>query len=154
MSLLERRLKSKSITPLRPDWVSDKNITWQVYDLINELRESKLASFKTLTIRELKAKKNYQISAGDLSRLTGIAKTTLISTSSYSKALREYLLTVNNELAAIRDARVQGYIANQHSVKQRKKNVIIEENKKIKEAYEMLLKQNASEQVKLLLSRP
>lgn len=152
MSLLEKRLKSRSKIAELPSWVSDKNVTQKVYDQLILLKDEKLAQINNLNISSLKTKKNYQISAGELSRATGIAKTTLISTSSYSKAVKKHLDSLNVALASARDKRVKGYESNQQTVKQRKKNVIIDENKRIKAAYEELLQKNTSEQVKLILN--
>lgn len=152
MSLLEKRLKSRRKIAELPSWVSDKNVTQKVYDQLNLLKDEKLAQINNLNISSLKTKKNYQISAGELSRATGIAKTTLISTSSYSKAVKEHLDSLNVVLASVRDKRVKGYESNQQTVKQRKKSVIVEENQSLKKAYDALLKENASAQVKSILN--
>jgi hypothetical protein len=152
MSLLEKRLKSKTIASVMPTWVSDKNATPKIYEHLNKLKVEKFVAVKVLPISQLKTKKNYQISAGELSRAAGIAKTTLISTSSYSKALKGHLDALNKEILQIRDARLHDYKNNLYSVKQRKKALIMEENRNLKSAYEALQKENASEQVKLILN--
>jgi hypothetical protein len=152
MSLLEEKLTLRLKESIKPSWVSDKNSTLAVYEKLIELKEQKIVSVHLLKISDLKIKKNYQISAGDLSRATNIAKTTLISTSSYSKDLKSFLEKVNDEIATIRNNRVLGYEANQKSVKQRKKIVIVDENKELKKAYELLLKANAADQAKIYLN--
>lgn len=152
MSLLEKQLKDKKISSPKPVWVSEGNATGKIYDHLLKIQEEKILAIKGLSVSQLKTKKNFQISAGEVSRASSIAKTTLIVTSSYSKAFKEHLANINKELLQLRDARVNGYEANQQSVKQRKKNVIVEENQSIKKAYEALQKENAAEQVRLILS--
>jgi hypothetical protein len=136
-----------------PNWVSEKNKTFAAYQYINKLKEIKLDFIaKHNKVNDYKAKGNYQITASEVARHIQVATTTLISTSAYSKNLKNYLDTINVELEQEKSTKLSRHRKTLSSgLRQHKKDEIrIELQNKLKEL-EVLKQKNAIEQATFVL---
>lgn len=149
---LSKIAHSKSIQSL-PSWVSEKNITFAAYQYINELKTEK-SNFiaKHNKVNDYKAKGNYQITASEVARHIEVATTTLISTSVYSKNLKDYLDSINMKLAEEKSLRLSKHRKTLSSgLRQHKKDEIRIELQNTKKELEELKQKNAIEQATLVL---
>lgn len=137
-----------------PAWVSSNNLSQKAYDKINELKLARMTYINGHNkAHDFKTKKNWQISAGELARTLGAAKTTLISTSAYSKRLKEFLDSTNESLALEKDKKLKKHINTlQAGIKQRKKDALILEIRALKEELAALRELNARLQVQEVIS--
>jgi ribosomal protein S20 len=144
---------AKNIKTL-PEWVSRKNMSFAAYQRINELKIERLQYISTHNkFKDYKKKSLYQISASEVARAIGAATTTLISTSAYSQNLKNYLDETNKFLNNNKESKLKTHIKNLGSgLKQQKKDVLLEKLQSTQEEFAALKKQNASDQVKIILN--
>lgn len=147
---ISRRVKSN--IPI-PTWVKDTNISRKAYNTINQSKIEKLQYISTHNLSiAYKRKKDYLIVASDIARKLGVAPTTLISTSSYSIELKNYIDQINQELLIAKDAKLKTHKKTlSGGTKQRKKDELRLELQKTKLILDKLQKQNAKEQVEYVL---
>lgn len=143
--------KSKDLN--LPCWVSEKNITFAAYEYINQLKTEKLDYIaKHNKVNDYKAKGNYQITASEVARHIKVATTTLISTSAYSKELKNYLDSINMKLDEEKSLRLIKHSKTLSSgFRQHKKDEIRIELQNTRKELEELKHKNAIEQATLVL---
>lgn len=144
---------SKSSEIALPSWVSEKNITFVAYQYINQLKTDKLEFIaKHNKLNDYKTKGNYQITASEVARHINVATTTLISTSVYSKNLKNYLDSVNTKLQEEKSLRLSKHAKTLSSgLRQHKKDDIRIDLQNTRKELETLKQKNAIEQAKLVL---
>lgn len=92
----------------RPDWVSGKNASLKAWEYVEKLKKEKALYIKRHhKITDYLTKKNYQIKGSDVASALKISRASLMNTSSYSPHFKKYLDSVNDELMAAKEARIQ-----------------------------------------------
>jgi len=150
---LSKIAQSKTKELALPIWVSEKNITFAAYQYINLLKTEKLDFIaKHNKVNDYKAKGNYQITASEVARHIKVATTTLISTSVYSKDLKNYLDSINTKLEEEKFLRLSKHRKSLSSgLRQHKKDEIRIELQNTRKELEELKHKNAIEQATLVL---
>lgn len=91
-----------------PKWVSDKNASLKAWECVEKLKKEKLLYIKRHNkITDYLTQKHYQIKGSDIASAVNINRASLMNTSSYSPHFRKYLDSVNFDLAAAKDAKLQ-----------------------------------------------
>jgi hypothetical protein len=150
---LSKIAHSKSTELALPSWVSEKNITFAAYNYIEQLKTMKLDFIaKHNRVNDYKVKGNYQITASEVARNIKVATTTLISTSAYSKDLKNYLDSINMKLEEEKSLRLSKHRKTLSSgLRQHKKDEIRIELQNTRKELEELKNKNAIEQATLIL---
>lgn len=150
---LSKIAHSKSTNLALPNWVSEKNITLAAYKYINKLNTEKLDFIaKHNKVNDYKTKGNYQITASEIARYIEVATTTLISTSVYSKDLKNYLNSTNVKLEEEKSLRLSKHRKTLSSgIRQHKKDEIRIDLQNTKKELEKLKQKNAIEQATMVL---
>lgn len=150
---LAKIAKEKSNNLQLPNWVSEKNITFFAFQYMNQLKKIKLDFIaKHNKVNDFKAKGTYQITASEIARHINVATTTLISTSAYSKELKNYLDLINSELEATKVLKLSKHKKTLNAgLKQHKKDEIRIELQNTKKELHELKARNAIEQATIIL---
>lgn len=152
-SLLSQHLKGKKKTKKFPDWVSEDNLSMKAVEKIEELKILRLHYINSHNkVSEYKIKKNWQISAGEVARSIGAAKTTLISTSTYSKELKTFLDLANKSLDEAREKKLSVHKRTlQAGIKQKKKEELIDQVQMLRSELNKLRKENVEKQIQEII---
>lgn len=147
---LKKRAQEKINKKPLPDWVSEKNLTIEAYQLINQLKAERLLYIqKHNKVSDFETKKVYQISANKIANSLGVATTTLISTSKYSPSLKAFLNEVNRELEDSKNKKLETHKRTLTAgIRKRKKDELVLELQKARIELDQLKIRNAEEQVK------
>lgn len=155
LEALIRRQKIAELNKQWPDWVSDKNNSLKAFERINHLKIDRLEYIsRHIKFKDYKKRGNYQISASEVARDIGLATTTLISTSAYSKGLKKYLDTCNSYLESEKEIRLKTHSKTlSDGLKQKKKDEIRIELQKIRGELIEVKKLNALDQSKEIIQQ-
>jgi hypothetical protein len=154
MDYFVKKVSSISEEESYPDWVDAKNASLQAYQATKAAREEKLKYiFKSTRKSHFKVKKNYQIVGSEIARGIGIAKTTLLNSSSYSAAYSQHLSDINEELAKAADHKIENAKKNRsRGAISKTKKELVSKAQTDKQRIAELEKANAEEQVKAAFS--
>lgn len=154
INTIKRRIANSNKESEQPDWVSAKNLSLAAFNSINQLKVERLNYIAIHNkVNDYKKKRLYQIYASEIARLIGSATTTLISTSAYSVALKNYLDDVNLELNNEKVKKLKTHSKTLSAgVKQRKKDELLSELQYTKFELQRLKHANALEQAQQVLS--
>ena len=154
IEILRRLAQQEKNNAPAPEWVSKKNASFRAYECINKLKELRLKYISQHNRpKDYVKKSDFQISASEVSREIGIAKTTLIVSSAYSPGLKKYLAEVNGELERLKDRKLEVFKRNQSDgVHQKTKDEIAEKLQKTRAELDEITKRNAVTQVEAVLA--
>lgn len=137
-----------------PSWVSEKNVTLQAYEYLNNLKADKLEYIKShVQLKYFKKKSSYLITASEVAREVNVATTTLISSSVYSIEFKKYLDSVNSELTEAKDNKLKTYKRTRSAgLQQQRKEELKVKLQEVRAELVEVKQRNAREQVERLLS--
>ncbi|MGM0783576.1 MAG: hypothetical protein ACQEUM_05665 [Pseudomonadota bacterium] len=133
-----------------PDWVSDKNASLKAWEYVEQLKKDKALYIKRHhKITDFLAQKDYLIKGSDVASALKISRASLMNTSSYSPHFRKYLDSVNAELSAAKQAKIQKTkkAPSRGSIRNRK-DELVEANKELKKRLSDLESQKTEELVR------
>lgn len=148
LDLIKKRVNDKKNNPPLPAWVSDKNITLKVYELVNMLKDERLQYIKNHNARaDYQKKKLYQITVSEIAKTLHVASSTLTSKSKYAPGLTAYLESVNQELEAAKEIKLETHKRTLTAgTNKRKKDEVVSELQQTRDELEELKKRNALDQ--------
>lgn len=110
MDYLQKRAQkaAKEENEELPNWVSLKNASYRAWKLVQDLKKEKELYIKRHNkVTDYLTKYTYQIKGSDIANALNINRVSLMNTSSYSENFRKYLDSVNAELKAAKDAKLE-----------------------------------------------
>lgn len=155
MDYFEKAATKQRENPLEeaPGWVSRTNASYDAWKALQSLKRERLNYIKNHSKPSAyRTNKTFQISGSEVANKVGMSKVTLLSTSSYSEAFKQYLAETNAILLRTKEQRVEksrrsksrGPIA-------RSKDELVTEVKLQKEEIERLEKMNVTQQIEQII---
>jgi len=154
IQLIKERAKRLEQPIVKPDWVSNKNRTSEIYTCMCDLENEKRLFIKAASKKsQFKKKSNYQILISEISRRTGLSNPTIGHTSAYSKDLVITLKKMNNGLYAKMELRLKKIEAKaKKGIQAGTKDEAIEKLRETEKQLKAISNLNASQQVSELVS--
>lgn len=110
MDYLKKRAEkaANDIKTEYPAWVSGKNASLKAWQYVEHLKIEKALYIKRHNkITDYLTQKTYQIKGADVASALNINRASLMNTSSYSPYFKAYLDSVNADLTAAKEAKLQ-----------------------------------------------
>lgn len=90
-----------------PDWVSEKNASFEAWKLVLAMKKEKEEYIrKHDKVNDYRKQANYQIKGAEVAKKLGLNRATLMNTSTYSKALSEFIDQINEQLESAKEAKL------------------------------------------------
>lgn len=125
-------LPSKDVPKVAlPSWVSDTNSSYAAYQAILSLKAEKKIFIKKHNLKsQYKRKSDFKVQKSEVGRIVGKNAQPLFNSNSYSKGLKGFFKDINDELEALKEARINAPSSGVGN--KRKEDLVIEHKALIK----------------------